>query len=219
MEKPMSYQIDEKDATAADKVYLYLFDDFGSLDESFVEHSLARLPDFRREQCLRYRRAEDRIRCIAAYLLLEKGLREQYGITQPVSFVCNKYGKPYLRECPEIYCSISHCESGVACAVSRLEIGADIQDARPFSRKLAERVCTDDELLRLEAAENPERLFCEFWTKKEGYAKAKGQGVTEVLKKVLPECGFYVENAPDYCLAVFHGTENAVVEVIKVRGF
>jgi len=168
-------------------VYVYLFDELDKLDECFISENLLRLPEFRREQCARYRRAVDKKSCILAWLLLEKGLREQYGITRPGQFVYNEFGKPYLRDHPQIFFSISHCKSGVVCALADFEIGADIQDIQPFDIDIARRVCSEMEFQRVLEAEDPAVELCKVWTEKESYAKAIGVSVADTLKQDLPK--------------------------------
>lgn len=197
-------------------IYVYLLDNFNGFDETFITRNLDRLPAFRREQCLQYRYPGDRIRCIASFLLLEKGLREQYGITQQVSFVYHSCGKPYLRECPERYFNISHCKNAVVCALSELEIGADIQEPRPYDHRLTKRVCNDKELQQLAASDDPARLFCEMWTKRESYAKARGISVTDVLQKELPEYGFWSLEKTEYYLSLYHGENDPNMHTIHV---
>ena len=62
---------------------LYLDDDINgfSLDEA-----LTQLPAWRREAALRHRREADRRLSVAAYRLLCRGLRAEYGITEPPAF-------------------------------------------------------------------------------------------------------------------------------------
>jgi len=191
--------------TETNRIYVYLFDKLDSLEENFVSENISRLPGFRREQCLKYQKESDKKACILAYRLLEKGLAERYGTVNPISFVYNENGKPYLREYPDIFFSISHSESSVICALADFEIGADIESIRPYDMKMAELICGDDELEQLSVSDAPERLFCRFWTEKESYAKAKGDGVAHALKHNMGELGFLYIDAADYLITIYHG--------------
>ena len=173
-----------------------------------------RIPPFRQEQCVRYRQGIDKRNCILAYLLLEQGLREQYGITTPVSFVYNEHCKPYLREYPNIFFNISHCKYAVACALADFEVGVDIQDIRPIDWDVARRVCSENELRELEKADDPARLFCKIWTEKEAYAKAKGLGVDSVLRRDLSLNGLTHWERERYCITVCcEGSKNEIIAV------
>ena len=186
------------------KAHLYVFDDMDSLTDDFVESNRHRLPLFRREQCARYRRVSDQNANLLAYLLLMQGLREQYHITEPVSFHYGTHGKPYLREHPGIFFNLSHCKAGVVCALSTVEIGVDIQDIRSVDTAVLQRVCNEKEQKQLAASADPERLFIRLWTQKESYAKAKGVSVASVLKTALPPEIFHSWQLPAYSLTLCH---------------
>lgn len=185
------------------KIYAYLFDDVGSLEEGFAEQNLHRLPAFRREQCAKYRRQADKNACIIAYLLLQRGLCERFGIMQPPRFIYNEYGKPYLCDIPQIFFNLSHCKLGVVCALADFEIGVDIQEIRPFDMNIAQRVCSDDELRRLSEFDSPSKLFCKLWTEKESYAKAHGISIANVLGVDEFPNGFLYRNNAAYHISIY----------------
>lgn len=169
-----------------DKVHLYLFDQYDALPDGFVAEHLLLLPSARQEQCLRYRQAIDQQNCVIAYLLLQQGLREEYGITDQAIFTYGAHGKPCLKSHPNIFFNISHCKHGVACALADFEIGVDIQDVRPYDPSIARRVCSEAELRLLSEANDPARLFCKLWATRESYAKMLGCSMADTLGKKLP---------------------------------
>lgn len=185
------------------KIYIYLFDDLDALGDEFVANNFYRLPACRQQYCAKYQQIFDRDRCLLAYLLLEKGLKEHFAIDQPLEFTYNHYGKPYLKDIPNIYFNMSHCKCGVVCALADCEIGVDIQEVRPFEIDIARRVCSESEIQQLLDSDDPARLFCRIWTKKESFAKAKGASVADVLKLELPHNGFFVKEYTDYCVSLF----------------
>jgi len=203
------------------RVCIYICDDTTGLGDGFISENIHKLPAFRRNKCNRYRQDADKISCILSYLLLSKGLREQYGISDHIEFVYNERGKPYLKDYPEIFFSISHCKSGVACAVADFEIGVDMQDIRPFDIAVAKRVCSQNELRQLAAAENPAGGFCRIWARKESYAKARGISVTDVLKHDFDDTGFIDWETPNYCVSLFSAAcfEKNNLDVKYVNGF
>lgn len=158
---------------------LYLFEDFDSITYNFLEKCIAVLPTERAEKARRYRFDIDKKMSVISYLLLLYALRENYGINAPkISY--GRYGKPYLTDYPDIYFNISHCPKGCVCAVSDKEIGADMQDIRPFSWNIAKRVCCENELKMLECADDRARLFTKIWTMKESYVKMTGEGIASI---------------------------------------
>ena len=94
---------------------LYLDDDINgfSLDEA-----LPQLPAWRREAALRHRREADRRLSVAAYRLLCRGLRAEYGITEPPAFTYAEGGKPCIKGRPDIHFNLSHCPAAALCAIS-----------------------------------------------------------------------------------------------------
>jgi len=186
------------------QAFIYLFDNLQSLGADFLEKNLNKLPLIRQEHCKKYQNDFDKKARVIAYLLLEKGLKEQYKITRPVSFIYSDLQKPYLKETPHIFFNVSHCKSGVACAIAEFELGIDIQDSFKFDIKFARKVCTGAEIKNLEESENPEKLFIRFWTEKESYAKAKGINVSDVFQKSLSGGFFYSQQNDNYCVTLCH---------------
>ena len=185
---------------AGDGVYVYLAELPGCYGDGFVGENFHRLPVFRQEACRRYKQVAGKRACLISWLLLSEGLREQYGIADPGGWVCNEHGKPYLKDCPHIFFNISHCKNAVVCALADFEIGADVQDIRPYNAALAKRVCSPAELRSLSAAADPARLFSKMWAKKESYAKARGISVTSVFGQDLPDTGFISRETANYWL-------------------
>jgi len=152
---------------------IYLFDDVMNIPDGVIHEAFQLMPPERRQRASRYHYIIDRDLCVLAYWLLMRGLRNEYGITEPPAFTYGKNGKPYLAGHPGVFFNVSHCRAGIVCAVSDNEVGIDIQDVRPFDMDVAKRVCTSDELETLRQSREPERLFCELWTIKESYIKQR----------------------------------------------
>lgn len=158
---------------------LYLFTDFKSVDESFLQKCMTILPAERKVKAFRYKFAIDRKMCIVSYFLLLYALRENYGIKNP-KLSYSKNGKPYLIDYPAIHFNLSHCPKGCICAVSDREIGVDIQDVRPFSWDVAKRVCCENELKLLHSSNDRDKMFTQIWAMKESYLKMSGMGIAEM---------------------------------------
>lgn len=107
-------------------------------------------------------------------------------LTEPLSLTYRygDKGKPYFENIP-LFFSLSHSGEYVLCAASRREVGADIQKCQSADvLKLAKRFYSEPEcriLERCESAEERQRLFFGFWTRKEAYGKLTGEGVAAVL--------------------------------------
>ena len=142
----------------------------------------------------RFHRQEDKNRSLVGERLVQQLLQTYYGITG-ATLHRGETGQPYLTGC-DLYVSISHCEEMIACAVSEVPVGIDIERLRPIDRKLCAKVCVAEEqhyVLRDEEAEglceDPQILqrFFEVWTGKEAWFKKCGTGITDLKSvNILP---------------------------------
>ena len=156
---------------------IYLYDTLENYsDEQYLKHLNAR-PAWRREKALQYKKLDDRKRSVLAFVLLQRALREEYGITELPEFVYNEFGKPSFQNLP-IHFSLSHCKDAVACAVSDHNIGIDVESIVPYNPDVARRVCTADELKMLEQSSNKDVEFIKLWTVKEAISKYEGRGLS-----------------------------------------
>lgn len=166
---------------------LYIFENIDSLSDDFSKRCIPYLSTQRIEKVFSYRFPLDRNLSATVYLLLRFALKVNYGIDEPVVFAFGKNGKPFLRDYPQIYFNLSHCNNAAACAVSSGEIGVDVQEVTPVSDDLAGRVLTTEEFGEFKAAENPSLQFCEYWVMKESWLKKTGQGICRDLNTLPSE--------------------------------
>ena len=168
---------------------VYIFDRLDQYTDEAYESHLSSLPAWRREKALQYKKLDDRKRSVLAFALLERALREEYGITEVPEFVYNEFGKPSLPNLP-IHFSLSHCKDAVVCAVSDHNIGIDVESIVPYTPDVARRVCTADELEMLEQSQNKDVDFIKLWTAKEAISKYEGMGLSLPFADI--EMGAYV---------------------------
>ena len=162
---------------------IYLYDTLENYsDEQYLKH-LNALPVWRREKALQYKKLDDRKRSVLAFVLLQRALRDEYGITEVPEFVYNEFGKPSLPNLP-IHFSLSHCKDAVACAVSDHNIGIDVEKIVPYNPDVARRVCTAAELKMLEQSESKDVEFIKLWTAKEAISKYEGMGLSLPFAKI-----------------------------------
>lgn len=157
-----------------------------SISHEEVTNLLALLPEWRLRKALSYRFDIDRYLCAESFLLLEKMLRENFGLSHCPEFSYGEQGKPFLNGCPHIHFSISHCRKGIACGVSNCPIGVDIEEIQ-YDALLAETVLNTEERSAVGMSDEPEVKFTELWTRKEGFLKLTGEGIRDNLRDVLSE--------------------------------
>ncbi|MGN1188612.1 MAG: 4'-phosphopantetheinyl transferase family protein [Lachnospiraceae bacterium] len=152
------------------------------------------LPEFRKSKSDSIIPARERLTSALAYFLLLDSLKKEYperfsftfsenALNEYVSFVNLPGGKPQLNAPYSDICfNLSHCRTGIACAIAESNVGIDIQDIRKVrpgtARKFAAHLCTDGIV-------NPDE-FAAFWSRYEAYVKLTGDG----LRLPSSECDY-----------------------------
>lgn len=191
------------------------------LDGRVFEEKLLLVNEQRREKVLCCKQTADRIRTLAAGLLIRYGL-EQKGIAyEDADFALDRFGKPYLLSAPKLHFNVSHSGEYAACAISHQEIGIDMEGiserfegekGKKRMDRVADRIFSDREKCYLERCSEGERaeVFVKLWTRKECYAKAYGEGIRMDFSKIdtLKEDHFFSRRIGDYWLSVCGRTES-----------
>lgn len=131
----------------------------------------ARMDPERQARCQRYRRGEDRARCVLADALAREVLHALTGADPAaISFARHPGGKPYAPELNAQF-SLSHSGSLVLCAGAAFPVGADLQWHRAVSDRLLQRA------RRAGYDGNSQADFFGWWTSQEAYGKLSGRGL------------------------------------------
>ena len=134
----------------------------------------------RQEKIDFYRFSKDKKLSCGAYLLLKKLLCEK-GITNP-TFKTEKYGKAYISNYENIYFNLSHSGKIVLCAISDMEVGADVEYIDPeIDLNIARNYFYNSEYENIKKAENKPDEFFKYWVLKESYMKYTGLGMNQKL--------------------------------------
>jgi len=105
-------------------------------------------------------------------------------------FSTNAWGKPEIMApagTPPLRFNVSHTRGLIVCAITLgIEVGVDVEclERTPLSLEVAERFFAPSEAacLRQIPAERRWETFLDFWTLKEAYIKARGQGLNLPLE-------------------------------------
>ena len=157
------------------------------IDDLDLDAALALLSEQRREQALQFKHEFGRRACATTYLLLCKGLRELYGITEKPIFEYGAHGKPFIVGHTDIHFNFSHCKEAVVCAISNRPIGVDVDSIRKYKDSLVQYTMNAKEIQQIKQAECPDIAFTRLWTMKEARLKLTGEGITNNMKDVLNE--------------------------------
>ncbi|MBP5249966.1 MAG: 4'-phosphopantetheinyl transferase superfamily protein [Lachnospiraceae bacterium] len=146
-------------------------------DDAYSE-ALSRLNRERAEKAEKCKKKGDRLRSVAASLLLDIGL-SAYGLSlKEADILLLPCGKPVINGRPDIHFSLSHSGDHAVAAFSDEEVGVDIEKHRPVKDSLVKHVLDDEELKEYSALGGGQDLFFDLWTKKESFLKKLGTGLT-----------------------------------------
>ena len=98
---------------------------YANVDDLDLSEAYKLLPECRKEKVDNFRFEKDKKLSAGAYLLLDKMLNEE-DIANP-AFKIDKYRKAYISNYENIYFNMSHSGKLVACAISDMEIGVDVE--------------------------------------------------------------------------------------------
>lgn len=187
--------------------YIYLYHSPMPLSEADLSAIIRTLPQFRREKLGALSLPEDKTACAVTYAMLRAALSVHFGMEGSPEFVFGENGKPYLRDFPEAFFSLSHCKNAFACGVSVREIGIDVQDIRHIGEAVIKRVCTEEESGFISNSPEPEREFARLWTKKESFIKSYGGKLSDSFGiDVNAREGFAVYDYPSFVLSAYKAT-------------
>ncbi|MCH5307425.1 MAG: 4'-phosphopantetheinyl transferase superfamily protein [Prevotella sp.] len=169
---------------------VYLNDDIASVD---WQAALPLLSEQRKEQCLKFKYERGRQTCVAAYLLLCEGLKQEYGIAEPPVFSYGEHGKPAIVGRSDVHFNLSHCREAAVCVVDKQPVGVDVESIRAYNESLAHYTMNDEEMAQIAQAERPDVAFVRLWTMKEAVLKLLGSGITDNIKQTLADVPCQIE--------------------------
>lgn len=149
-------------------------------DSGCYEKNLKLVETGRQEKIKKYRMVSDRLRGLAAGLLLREALSRE-GLEPGVRISEQKGGKPVL-DGGQYFFNISHAGTYAVCALSDCEVGVDIEEYARFerrkerNRRIAERIMTPEEWELWSRTESGPELL-KIWTRKESFSKLTGKGL------------------------------------------
>ena len=148
---------------------------YADVSELDLSESYDLLPETRKKKVDNFRFLKDKKLSAGAYLLLDKMLGEE-NITEP-QFKTGRYGKAYISNHEDIYFNLSHSGKIVACAISNMEVGVDVEITDPeIDLNIARNYFYNSEYENIMKSDNPSEEFFKYWVLKESYMKYTGLG-------------------------------------------
>lgn len=162
------------------KIVAVFLDDF-KMSPALYDFSRSLISPERVQKVDRFHFVEDKIRSIFSELLVRSSVFEEWGIEpELIQFEYNEFGKPSLKNHPDLHFNLSHSGQWVAAALDTSPIGIDVEKVQPIDLTIAERFFTSSETEQIlqQPAALRTRYFYKFWTLKESYIKAVGKGLS-----------------------------------------
>lgn len=168
------------------KVYVALIDKL--LDNSYFEQKKQEISDERRKKIDACKMQNDKVRSLAAGLLLQFAWDEHKNKNNgklEISYVMN--GKPICVNDPDFHFNLSHSGFYISCAVSKEAVGIDIQQVKKVDLSLAKRFFLPEEYELIQKALPMEQsdFFCKLWAGKESYMKYTGAGMKQIMNTFM----------------------------------
>lgn len=158
-------------------------DNFAGFTEEKLLRDIALLPDWRREQTMRFKHLEGRRNCTRALLLLAECLGVNAADIPPFQY--NEHDKPSLNsKLSTLNFNLSHCHEAVACLVSDVPCGIDVESVGRYSDSVARYSMDGEQMQQILGSGNPALAFIRLWTQKEAYLKALGTGIQDNMRDI-----------------------------------
>jgi 4'-phosphopantetheinyl transferase len=167
-------------------IFCYILNLDTLYDEQIYYESFMKLPNHgiwknRRENILRYKFKEDRIRSLGVGLLLLHILKKHGKENSKIKF--NEFGKLYITD-DEFQFNLSHSGNYAVCSFGLGSNGVDIEQYQKCDYDIAKSFFDQREYALIK--EVGDTMFTRIWTLKESYIKAVGKGLS------IPLDSFYV---------------------------
>lgn len=163
------------------KTYCFYSDVSCYEDNDLFLRQLKTIEISRKNKVVSYRNQNDQYLSLGAYVLLQKSLK-YLGFAEKFTLLYSKKGKPYIEEFEQLHISYSHSGTKVFLVISDEEIGCDVEKNDIPRIEIAKQFFTKQEYEDCLKNNN----FYRYWTIKESFTKALGQGIS------LPLNSFFV---------------------------
>lgn len=152
----------------------------------------------RQKKVLRYKLLQDKRRSLLAGVLLKLALEREGLCYEQLDFEIETYGKPVLKNIKDLYFSLSHAGDLALCCISDQIVGVDVEGISKSIFKaenakrmqvVAKKMLSEAEYVKFEQADEEQKvqMFLNYWTRKESYSKALGEGLRMKFSDVETE--------------------------------
>lgn len=159
-------------------------------DPEAFNAAYAQVPAWRKRKVDAIKHQAGKALSLGAGLLLHQAFVSM-GLTEPDEALFNEHEKPYYKEYPNIYFSLSHSGTKVMCVIADKMVGCDVEQIKPRKTDIAKRYFAPQEYNLIQSQptdKDKEEMFFRIWTLKESFLKCIGTGISIELNSfwILP---------------------------------
>lgn len=128
------------------------------------------------------KRPETKAQLLCSGLIVPEALKKVFGRSD-YKIETDELGKPQVKNADGVFFNVSHAGKFVACAVSDVPVGVDIEEisANTGFMQIADKFFSVMEKNVMMMVPSPEEAFCRLWTIRESYVKMRGTGFDKGL--------------------------------------
>ena len=162
------------------------------INQDVIKYLIADLRADEQEKATRYRFEKGRNVFVSARTALKWLLSVHTGLpVSHINLVTNDHGKPFLADAAqrELFFNVSHTGNHIVIALSKVDIGIDIETIKGRHNELA-RIVEQGHKIELEnfskiREEDKFNAFFSWWCRKESFVKGVGKGLGLSLKSFV----------------------------------
>ncbi|MCR4557704.1 MAG: 4'-phosphopantetheinyl transferase superfamily protein [Saccharofermentans sp.] len=144
--------------------------------EAIYKPILCSLPEEDILRSERYVRQEDRIRCaVGAFIVRYEAERVLH--TKEFHIERTEFGKPYIKEYPEMHFSLSHSGNMIVYVQASKSVGIDVEEIKNIEIPDYTHCLNENEKRHIKNSQDPIKDFYRIWTVREAFAKKEGLGL------------------------------------------
>lgn len=172
----------------------------------------------KQKKILNILKIDDKKRSILGEILFITLLNKLNIAYNSITIFKNKYNKPYIQN-KHLFFNISHSFDFVACAISKKEIGIDIEKIRDLKESVINQFATSKEKEYINQKDYKKRAF-EIFTLKESYFKCLGTNLNNIkeiefsINNNIIKC-----NKSNFDFKLMYDIDNYIIAVCEKRGF
>lgn len=164
--------------------YLEVCDVYSKTDKQ-IENYLADTDDYIKSRVGRLTDELKKKTSICANVLRKKMVKKYFNVCYKNNELTFLPGdKPRYVGANAVKFSVSHSNNYVACAVSKVEVGVDIQTILKCNNKIVDYWFNDSEKIIIKNSKQKDIDFTTIWTHKEAYLKLIGGGLSKNFNTV-----------------------------------